>query len=103
MDILFQAMNMLDYSVVNLDMQDYQAASSLGLLNNNSFEVITAQRPGQNTNLKSAFSKQVDIAGKKFNIQVATIETSFPVKNWDEIFPASGNVLNILIVDTTDK
>jgi len=100
--IIWQAMTILGYDVVNLTPADRAALANLGLADGGPFSLISSQTsPG----IKDSYSRQSEIAGRPLTVTVASAKAeSIDVKNLSSLFGRrAGLALNILIVDDASE
>ncbi len=99
--MIFQALTLLNYDTVNLSRTDLTTARDLGLLEDNTFKVLTASDPS----IPVTFTGNVKIAGRTMQVNVTTIDTaSIDIDNLENIFPFATEQpgLNMLIAENLD-
>ena len=104
--IIIQALQLLDYDLVNLGEQDIEIGRNLGLLEGieSAFNVIS---PHDSTEMKipAKFTKKFSLKGRTVLATVAAFDPeSTPIEQIEELFdqPASIPTLNILILSNSD-
>jgi hypothetical protein len=103
--IIIQALQLLDYDLVNLGEQDIETGRNLGLLEGieSSFNVISPQGTSE-TNIPAKFTKKFSLKGRTVLSTVAAFDPeSIPVDQIEELFalPSGTPSLNILILSNS--
>ena len=104
--IIVQALQLLDYDLVNLVEQDIEIGSNLGMLEGieSVFNVISSHDTSE-INIPAKFTKEFSLKGRTVPATIATFDPeSTPVEQIGELFnqPASVPTLNILILSNSD-
>ena len=104
--IIVQALQLLDYDLVNLVEQDIEIGSNLGMLESieSAFNVISSHDTSE-INIPAKFMKEFSLKGRTVLATIATFDPeSTPVGQIGELFnqPASVPTLNILILSNSD-
>jgi hypothetical protein len=96
--ILFQAMEILEYDLVNLNETDLAIARDLTLLDNPAFNLITGASDSESS-IGSSFTKEMQLGREKLYLNIASADaesiSNQPVRN---LFAAKPNALNLNIL-----
>lgn len=103
--IIFEALSMLQYDMVNLTDDDLNAAVELDLLMTGSFESISASDQAADQGIESKFEKTVNIKGDKLHITIVTAKyDTEPFDNLGDAFDSDETLdINILITDNCES
>jgi hypothetical protein len=104
--IIIQALQLLDYDLVNLGEQDIEIGSNLGMLEGieSAFNVISSYGTSE-MNIPAKFTKKFSLKGRTVLATVAVFDPeSTPIEQIEELFdlPAGVPTLNILILSNSD-
>lgn len=98
LDIMFQAMEILEYDLVNLTKNELAIARDLAMLDNPAFNLITDASDTQ-SDIGSSFTKEMKLGREKLYLNIVTADAESishqPVKN---LFAAKPNALNLNIL-----
>jgi hypothetical protein len=99
-DIIYQALELCQYDIVNLNEQDLSITGKHGLLDNAAFALISAQVP-PDSNLKQTFEKTFSVNGSNFKVILASVKAdkNQMLKAADLFKNKATSDLAILIVD----
>jgi hypothetical protein len=102
--IIIQALQLLDYDMVNLNEQDIEIGRNLGLLENieSAFNVIS---PLDSSEMPRKFTRQFSLKGRTIHFTVAAFDPeSTPIEQIEELFdlPEGVPTLSILILSNSD-
>lgn len=103
--IIFQALSLLEYDLVNLTEDDLRIAGVLGLLEDAPFKIISYAHD-DNTDISAGYSHRFQLAGKSLSVTVVTVDAlSEQMDSLTELFASgSGDIqLNILIINSCDE
>ena len=99
--IMFQAMEILEYDLVNLNKSELAIARNLAMLDNPAFSLITDTGDGQN-DVGSSFTKEMTLGPEKLYLNIVSADAESisqrPVQNLFETKPNTLN-LNILLIN----
>lgn len=104
--IIIQALQFLDYDLVNLSEQDIETGENLGMLEGikSAFNVISPQDKSQ-MGIPAKFTKEFSLKGRTMLVTVASFDpASTPVEQIGELFDRTAGMptLNILILSSGD-
>ncbi len=103
--IIFQALSLLEYDLVNLTEDDLRIAGVLGLLEDAPFKIISYAHDDK-TDIGAGYRRRFQLAGKSLSVTVATVDAlSEQMDSLTELFASgSGDLqLNILITNNCDE
>jgi hypothetical protein len=105
-NIIIQALEQLDYDLVNLSEEDIEIGRSLGVLDGveSVFNVVSSAGAAER-NIPSRFAAELSLKGKTVLVTVATFNAkSVPIEQVRELFatPSGVQTLNILILNHCD-
>jgi cytochrome c554/c'-like protein len=103
--IIFQALSMLGYDLVNLTEDDFETATELDIIDSALFDMISNSDSSQEYNLKTKFKKSFTIADNKLDLTIISAKCDTP--EFDALTNSFKNnsdsiKLNILITDNCD-
>ncbi|MBN1457193.1 MAG: hypothetical protein JW912_05015 [Sedimentisphaerales bacterium] len=104
--IIFQALSMLDYDLVNLTEDDFNIATELGLIDSAFFDIISHSDRSEEYNIKTKFKKSFVIADNKLDLTVISANCDTPESEaLRTSFENDSDTikLNILITDNCDR
>jgi len=104
--IIIQALQLLDYDLVNLNEQDIEIGRNLGLLESieSAFNMISPYGSSE-VNMPNKFTRQFSLKGRTVHFAVMTFDTkSTPIEQIEELLdlPEDMPTLSILIVNNSD-
>jgi len=104
--VIIEALDLLDYDLVNLTEKDIEMARNLGLLDSLSsvFSIVSSQR-GADVNVPAKFTKKLSLGKSTVAVTVVAFDAnSTPIKQLKELFaPHPGlKTANILILNSCD-
>ena len=104
--IIIQALQLLDYDIVNLGEQDIETGRNLGLLEGieSAFNIISSYGTSE-MNIPAKFTKEFSLKGRTVLFTIAAFDPeSTPVAQIEELFalPSGMPSLNILILSKSD-
>ena len=100
-NVIIRAFELLGYDLVNLTKGDLKLARNLGLLGNMGayMKVISADEGAVDANVPARFSKQVELAGKKCAVKVASFDMrSGGIEQVEELFGPASDLQDIKIL-----
>ena len=103
--IIFQALSLLEYDIVNLTEDDLRIARVLGLLEDIPFRIISYAQDDK-TDIGAGYSRRFQLGGKSLSVTIAAVDASSKqMDSLTELFASgSGNMqLNILIINSCDE
>ncbi len=106
LSVIFEALSMLQYDLVNLTDDDLDVAVELDLLMAASFESISASQQAEDNDIVSRFKKTVTVKDKKLHVTIVTAKChTEPFDNLDDYFDKQDDrlSLNILISDDCES
>ncbi|MCK5565033.1 MAG: cytochrome c family protein [Planctomycetes bacterium] len=106
LSIIFQALSILQYDLVNLTEDDLEAAIELDLLATAFFELISSSEQADDHDIVTRFKKTATVKGKKLHITIITAKChTEPFDNLDDYFDKQDDrlSLNILISDDCES
>ncbi len=96
--IMFQAMEILEYDLVNLTKSDLAIARDLAMLDNPAFNLITGASNRQ-SDIGSSFTKEMQLGREKLYLNIVTADAeSIPNQPVRNLFAAKPNALNLNIL-----
>jgi len=105
-NVMVQALNLLDYDLVNLTKTDLEIARNLHLLDimASAFNLITPETEESNL-LAAKFTKQFQLASTSLKVTVAAVDAQSDLENLTDLFPSQtdSKTTNILILNSCDE